>query len=108
MVAKQREGAAAGVLGLALEFHQQVEHVASAGPAVHIVAGLDQRRLVASPPPAGVSQPGGPQDALELADRAMDVADGEHARRTLGAGRLGRVAEEDEGNQQRNATHAPS
>ena len=80
VIAEQREGAAAGVLGLVLERHQQVEHRARAFAAIHVVAGLNQLRAAAGPLAAAVVEAGDLQDRLEAVDAAVDVADGDDAR----------------------------
>ena len=89
MIAEQCEDASARVLRLPLERHQQVEHRSRARAAVHVVTGLQQDGLAAGPSAAVVGEPGGLQDALEFGDGAVNVADGDDARRTLAIERPG-------------------
>jgi hypothetical protein len=93
VVAEQHDGAAAGTLGLGLERHQQIDHRANVLPAIGHVAGLHQRRLAAGPLARGVGESSALQDALELGQRAVDVADGDDAPRL----RRWRAAGGDEG-----------
>ena len=58
MIAREHDGLAPGRLGILLELHQQVHHLAHVGAAVGVVAGLHEGGAAAGPLQLLVDEPG--------------------------------------------------
>ena len=80
VVAEHDVQRAAGRLGLALQPHQQVQHLARVGAAVEQVAGADDVRSATGPTHLRVDQVYGLQKAGEFVVSAMHVGKRDDAR----------------------------
>ena len=83
MVAREHDGLAAGGLRLLLELHQQVHDLAHVRAAVRVVAGLHEDGAAAGPVELLVDEPGATENRGQAVVRAVDVANGDHARGIL-------------------------
>ena len=78
MIAGEDDGLAAGAgLGLLLEPHQQIHHLAHVGAAVGVVAGLHPDRAPTAPLQRIVDEAGAAEDGGDPVVRTMNVADGD-------------------------------
>ena len=99
MVAEERHGAAAGVLGLSLEGHEQVEHCPDVFAAIGEVAGLHEGVTPAGPRAGRIGDACLLQYVPDAFDAAVDVAHRNEAplRLALSEQRPLRVEGDDEG-----------
>ena len=81
VVAEERVDAPAGLARLALEAHQEVEHLAPVRPPVEQVARLHEVGLSACPPVLRVHEAREAQDGDQVVVAAVDVAHRHHAGR---------------------------
>jgi hypothetical protein len=81
MVAKQGDNLSTRGPCLALQAHQQIEHLPNVGAAIGVVAGLDERGTTAGPTQLIVDETRTSKDGDEFLVRAMDIANGDKTRR---------------------------
>ena len=77
MIAGEDDGLADGALGLLLEPHQQIHHLAHVGAAVGVVAGLHPDRAPTAPLQRIVDEAGAAEDGGDPVVETMNVADGD-------------------------------